>query len=510
MFKRGLGFLLAAILTVLPGCGDAPEAPDALTATIAQGTDSTVLHTENETYIAFSEDTITVNGEILCGDAECAVYGAKDIIYYESGKDDSYGEGTAADAHSAAEAGEHVVVHITKPGAYRLSGKLSKGQVFVDLGDKAKKDPSAVVMLILDNVDITCTVAPAIFFYNVYECGDKDEANATATVDTSAAGANVVIADDSVNTVNGAYVARIYKPGTTDKLHKYDGAFYSKRSMNIFSGAKGNGILNINAENEGLDSEMHLTVNGGNITITSKNDGINTNEDNISVTTINGGSLTVNAGLGEEGDGIDSNGFIVLNGGTVITSACERTPDGGIDSDCGILVNGGTLIALGNQNGAVSPESKQQIIFQGLTSSIPKGATIQLLSGETVLVEVGAIKAGRSLIISAPDLASGKAYTLKIDDKSSSVYTTTMPAGQFVPGGMHPPTGNFDRPGKMSDRFPAVPENLDEWLNSVDIPEEIRTWIEAMRDMASGLEKGDGKETNFHPNMQPNQPFPQA
>ena len=50
------------------------------------------------------------------------------------------------------------------------------------------------------------------------------------------------------------------------KLHKYDGAFYSKMSMNGDGGAKGTGVLTIDAENEGLDSELHLTINGGTIT----------------------------------------------------------------------------------------------------------------------------------------------------------------------------------------------------------------------------------------------------
>ena len=107
-----------------------------------------------------------------------------------------------------------------------------------------------------------------MIFYNVYECGDDE--NPTKDVDTSAAGANVIIADGSVNTINGSYVAKIYEPDSVvlndrktkvkdaDKLHKYDGAFYSRRSMNIFGGLENTGILNICAENEGLDSELHF------------------------------------------------------------------------------------------------------------------------------------------------------------------------------------------------------------------------------------------------------------
>ena len=124
-----------------------------------------------------------------------------------------------------------------RPGTYRLSGVLSQGQIFVDLGDTAKTDPEAVVTLILDGVDITCTVAPAVFFYQVYECdqdwtaydsGESGDYTPTGTVDTSAAGANVLLAAGSTNTVTGSHVARIYKEGTTKKLHKYDGAFYSR------------------------------------------------------------------------------------------------------------------------------------------------------------------------------------------------------------------------------------------------------------------------------------------
>ena len=66
--------------------------------------------------------------------------------------------------------------------------------------------------LILNGVDITCTVAPAVIFYNVYECGSTDEDTASETVDTSAAGANVLIADGTINNVTGSYVARIYDP----------------------------------------------------------------------------------------------------------------------------------------------------------------------------------------------------------------------------------------------------------------------------------------------------------
>ena len=182
--------------------------------------------------IRLSDEGILVDGRVASTNESSAVYTANDIVYYEAGKDFTYGEGTEKDAHTAQEAAEHTVVHITKAGTYRLSGKLSKGQIAIDLGKKADDDPSAVVKLILNGADITCTVAPAVIFYNVYECGNKN--NPQRDVDTSRAGANVILADGTENNISGSYVARIYKPDSVvlngseyaEKVHSFDSYWY--------------------------------------------------------------------------------------------------------------------------------------------------------------------------------------------------------------------------------------------------------------------------------------------
>lgn len=346
-----------------------------VTSVFAATTSTTVTSETNvsseEVTISLSDQKVLVNGEVASTDTSDSVYTSNDIIYYED-KDtyDSgnvYGEGKASDKHSAEEASKHTVVNITKPGTYRISGELSYGQIFVNVG----KEEADKVTLILDNVDINCSVAPAVFFYKVYECdADATTETATNTVDTSNAGAKVIIADDSVNNIKGSHVARIYKDNADQKkLHKYDGAFYSRMSMEIDGETKGNGQLNIVADNEGLDTEMHLTINGGNIDIQSSDDGINVNEDGISVLTINGGYLNIYAGNGSEGDGIDSNGWIVINDGTVISRANPKSPDGGIDSDMGATINGGTVIGAGNMYDPLEDDSKQLFMFLQLTES---------------------------------------------------------------------------------------------------------------------------------------------
>ena len=257
-----LGLAMAA--AALSGCG-------------AQGRETAAQEFPDAVSIVLSDDGIIVDGKAVSTDESAAVHTAHDIVCYESGRDFTYGAGREADEHTAEEAEAHTVVHITQPGTYALSGTLSAGQIAVDLGEDAEDDPAAVVTLILNGVDITCTVAPAVIFYNVYECGSTDEDTASETVDTSAAGANVLIADGTINNVTGSYVARIYDPDSvvlsedgmtvedSGKLHKYDGAFYSKMSMNVDGGEAGTGVLNITADNEGLDTELHLTINGGTV-----------------------------------------------------------------------------------------------------------------------------------------------------------------------------------------------------------------------------------------------------
>lgn len=447
--------VLLSVVFLMTGCNTKPvgQAP---TSPVVQDPDAPTY--DEATQIILSDSGITVDGAAVSTDVTAVVYIANDIVYYESGKDFTYGEGSEKDAHSPDEAAAHTVVHITKPGVYNLSGKLSLGQIAVDLGDDAKKDPNAVVTLVLNGVDITCEVAPAVIFYNVYECGTDDTEKASKDVDTSDAGANVIIADGTINTVNGSYVEKIYKPNSVvlsddktevedaDKLHKYDGAFYSKRSMNIFGGKENTGILNIKAENEGLDSEMHLTINGGDIQIESGNDGINTNEDGVSVTTVNGGKLTINVtGETGEGDGIDSNGWLVINAGTVVAAACSNSADAGVDSDMGIHINGGTVIATGHMLDRIEDGGQNYAVFnfaQKQTGS--ETITMKDQSGKVIL-ETKPENAYSILIFSGPNLKAGS-YTLWSNEKQLAGSSGGMMGGPGMgPDGMDRP----ERPDNM-------------------------------------------------------------
>ncbi|HIY21999.1 MAG TPA: S-layer homology domain-containing protein [Candidatus Flavonifractor merdigallinarum] len=331
--------------------------------------------------------------------------------------------------HSAEEAYENAVLHITQPGTYQLEGEWH-GQIWIDLGDTDETftDETAKVTLILNGVDVTCTVAPSLVFYSVYECDNTWESQTqwSTDVDTSDAGAKVILADGTENNFSGTNVFRILKTkykndsNTVQKKRlKMDGAFYSYVSMEIDGQEAGTGVLNVNGGYEGLDTELHLTFNGGNVHIVSQDDGINVNEDGVSVVTVNGGSLHIVGGVGSEGDGIDSNGFLVINGGVVIATASPAA-DSGLDSDGGSYINGGYVVATGSTMDWAESDSNQvtmNLQFSSMQSS-DEAILVTDLEGKVVFAydpdqdeTTGShIRSYQGAVISCPQFAVGETY----------------------------------------------------------------------------------------------------
>lgn len=277
--------------------------------------------------------------------------------------------------HSAQEAYNNPVLHITKAGTYELKGSWH-GQIWIDVGD-GESDKAAII---LNGVDVSCDVAPAIVFREAYEPGPDDEDIVKATsldvgknlIDT--AGAMVVIADDTVNNFTGSNVYRMLRPqkkkdsvtaidgsdvSQQKKRYKMDGAFYSFVSLAMAGGEKANGVLNVkSASYEGLDTELHMTLESGTVSVYAPDDGMNFNEDDTSVFTMLGGNLTVTS---TGGDGIDSNGYIVILGGTLdVTAARDSSQlnaqaEGPLDADCGVYMAEGVSYSHRAYDGSSQP-----------------------------------------------------------------------------------------------------------------------------------------------------------
>lgn len=401
--------LISACLLVLCGCD-----------TTAQSSDSVVMQ-DNKNIIVLNNNTASFNGkevpeynytwhidtnnedEYFTGtkpSEDDSVYIAHDIIYYPEILEDTFtlenydgeeewvthytssnlsnyifatlpklgNELPSEMMHSEEEAYNNPVLHITKAGEYELQGNFN-GQIFIDLGEDAFDDENQKVTIILNNANVTCGVAPAIVFYNVYEADNAWEERDVYDnkIDISNAGAKVIIKDGTENNFVGANVYRLLKPtykkeGSTvqKKLYKMDGAFYSYQSLLIEGENNKTGILNITSTTyEGLDSELHLQINSGNINIVTADDGINVNEDDVSVFAMNGGRLTIFAGQGAEGDVIDSNGFIVVNGGTILGTTPSISDDM-FDSETGVEVSENATVITG---GSINSNNREVFDF---------------------------------------------------------------------------------------------------------------------------------------------------
>ncbi len=450
-------------------------------------------NTENGILIECSEEEILVDGEAISEEKEAAVYVGAEIVYYKEGQGSTYGEGDAEDEHSEEEALAHTVITITQPGTYRISGTLEQGQIAIDLGEDAKEDEEAVVNLILDDANVTCTVAPAIVVYHAYECGSDDIETAAKDVDTSHAGFNLILADGSENYITGSHVAKIYKDGTTQedidadtakKKWKFDAAIDSLVSYTIDTEEEGDGKLFVDADNEGIQTALHLTINGGEISIKSSDDAINASEDYVSVLTINDGIITCDSDYGKEGDGIDSNGWIVINGGYTIASANADSQDSGVDADMGIYLNGGTVLASGNMYDEVSEDSEQMFLVLSFSQKIEAGELLMLKNeADEPVIAFSAANAFQTLVFGSDMLEEGD-YTLyqvssvngelngsiytDISGYSDAVQLEYQSTGIMGFGGGRP--GNFN--GDMSG-LPQRPEGFGDG-NMPQMPEDFR------------------------------------
>lgn len=332
-----------------------------------------------------------------------------------SATDDSSIAAVSTMTHSASDAYNNPVLHITEAGTYRISGTWN-GQIWVEVGTKATHQ----VAIILNGVTVKCTVAPALVFYKVYKWAEDNGYDDQSTLSANNlwrnigaemissdgnydVGAIVQVADGTTNSFTGANTYRILELcpklddndnpkytgsninigtdiGQQEKMYKLDSAFHSRRTMVIGGGEAGTGTLNITSTTyEGLGSEMHMLIDGGNISVTATDDGVNVNEDNVSVFQMDSGTLTVSS---TNGDGVDSNGWISVNGGTLDVTAGQSSTgnEAGLDADNDIYISSSAKYTYhqANSGGGTTPGG-----------DVPSGTTSGDQSGNTGNTDTG-------------------------------------------------------------------------------------------------------------------------
>ena len=233
-------------------------------------------------------------------------------------------------------------VTITHSGEFYVDGTLDDGQININIADSAA-DPDTV-KIFLNNANITGKSAPAILV-------------------TNAENTSINIVDGTTNTITDGDTAYAGD-------HLGEAVIEAKDDLTIKGGEKGDGVLELTANTQtGISCNNDIKINGGNITVTTlnstdKTDGIKGKKS----VTVKDGILNVDA----EGDGIKSGkGAVAFSGGitkikagndavqaeTTIDASGGRLVAGGdrgLTAVTGINITGGTVIATATDNQADS------------------------------------------------------------------------------------------------------------------------------------------------------------
>lgn len=415
---------------------------------------------------------IVAGALVVAGIAGCTTYA---ILNSGSSKDDSGSSVILSNNNETITLSEGTN-KIKSGGTYTITGSISNGKITVDTDENVKLILKSVSIKNSDGAAIKCkgTGTVIIEFQGENTLTSSGTEDPAATI--SSEGTLEILGDGSVkisSTGKGikAETKLTVSSGIFD-ITSEDDALHTNGSMQISGGTYtvstgddafhadvaltvDDGKITVSKCSEGLEA-VTVTVNGGDISITASDDGINANNSNGSsvpgnvgdgALTITGGKVYVNSG----GDGLDSNGSISISGGEIYVDGPTSSADGAIDCDGAIKITGGTLIAVGASGMAQNAtEVTQPSVLMNLSGNY---------SGE---LSFGGItykpsKSYQSVLISSPNLKTGETYTLTIGGQTVRTVEVSSNIAGDQGGGMGGMGGGM-RGGMMNQQGGNAPD----------------------------------------------------
>ena len=233
-------------------------------------------------------------------------------------------------------------------------------------------------------------------------------------------------ADDAVHSNTSVTIG-----GGTFEIASGDDGFHADETLSICDGT-----INITESYEGLEG-LHVLVSGGEIELVSSDDGINAAGGTDSsgfggmrgndkfgggMSSSSDGSIVVSGGslhITAYGDGLDANGTLEISGGYTVVLGPTSGDTATLDYDVSGIITGGTFIGTGAYSMAQSfSGSEQGVIAVGMSNqSAGTQVTLTDEDGKELFSYTPELSFG-VVILSSPDMVSGKTYTLHIGEIS--------------------------------------------------------------------------------------------
>lgn len=221
------------------------------------------------------------------------------------------------------------------------------------------------------------------------------------------------------------------------------------------------GTVVIEKSTEGVEARI-INISGGALTITSSDDGINaTDKRQNSLEAPQGGrdavqsdaDIHISGGIVKidaEGDGIDSNGYLTVSGGEIYVAGPSNSGNGALDYAGSAVISGGIVVAAGQSGMAQNfgQDSTQGSILVNTQRQNDAGSDIALYddSGRELLAWT-MDKSYNSVVISCPDITDGASYIVKTGNTDTEITMDGLIYGEgFGFGGSM--KGGFDKRGE--------------------------------------------------------------
>lgn len=237
-------------------------------------------------------------------------------------------------------------------------------------------------------------------------------------------------ADDSIHSNSSVTI----KDGVFE-IASGDDAVHADENLTVTAGT-----INISESYEGLEA-LHLEIQGGDITLTASDDGLNAAGGTDSSGTqggrdgmlggggpgssssdgtilISGGTLNITASA----DGIDANGSLEITGGYTVVAGPTQGDTSTLDYDTTAQITGGTFIGTGASGMAQTFSDAQQGIISVSVGEQSAGTEVTLTdSSSNVILDVTPDLSFAVVILSSPEIDSGESYTLTVGTASEEV-----------------------------------------------------------------------------------------